>query len=345
MGAIVSKSTLHIPFLLLPLLLTIWGSVVFAEELTGVEAVTTLCETATIEPARSETLLLATPLAASRERHEYTVQRHHRLMQVYSVSLRADEFQFLPSEEGVITVDTFGPMGIFAGHHALDLGRAAALSFPVLEGQLDDIVAGYRSDQILLRLHFQLAALDNPVLSYCEAEEDGAVVIHGRLLAGELIDRGRGAVLVRAESERLRAHRIRFGVDTGVATEPRVTVISTTILDAPDIPDEVEYLTLESESVLLPCYLRALNLNGRLRGALVTQYHVDREGNVIQPTISIDAIGDSMVTGCAAAALQTIAIPRQDPEPAYGVRMTVIFSQIAPPTAPAPTGDESDGVE
>ena len=325
-----SKPTILISLLFLTA--TAWAGLVFAEELHGTEAAAALCETASIEPMRSETMLLSTPLALSHQRHEYTVQRLHRLMQVYSVVLQPHEYRFLPSDAGFMTVDTLEPLSIFSGSHSLDLGRAAALSFPVFEGQLDELIAGYRSDQILLRLHFQLAALENPLLSYCETRDDGVVVIHGRLLAGELVARGEGSVFARAGSERLRTHRIRFGIDVRVTTssppEPRVTVISTTVMDAPEAPDEVEYLTLESESVLLPCYLRGLNLNGRLRGALVMQYRVDREGNIIHPTIAIDAIGDPLVTGCASAALQTITVPRASPLVPYGARMTVIFSLV-----------------
>ena len=309
-----------------------WAGFAFAEELHGAEAANALCETASFEPARSEAMLLSTPLVQSRQRHEYVVQRLHRLMQVYSVLLQPSEYRFLPSDPDVMTVDTLEPLPIFSGSHALDLGSAASLSFPVFEGQLDELVAGYRSDQVLLRLHFQLAALENPLETYCETGADGVVVLHGRLLAGELVDRGESSVLARAENERLRTHRIRFGVDVRVSVssppEPRVTVISTTVTEGHGAPAEVEYLTLESESVLLPCYLRALNNNGRLRGALVTQYQVDHEGNLIHPTVAIDAIGDPLVTGCASAALQTIAVPRGSPRIPYGVRMTVIFSLV-----------------
>lgn len=267
------------------------------------------------------------PLVTARLRHDYVLQRHRRLTEVYSVTLDTSQYRFLPGEPTLLTVDTLSPFTLFGGAFELDLGPAAELAFPVGQAEAEELLAGYASDQTLLRLYFQLSALEDPGLSYC-SWVDGTLRIHGYLLGGELVSRPDERRLAWSQTERYSRVQVRLGFELRASVHAPMPAVEVTHLAFPRAapePDEAEVLRMEAESRAMPCYVRGLNRNGRLQGAVVVAYEIASDGRVSETTVTIDAVDQSVLTGCVLSALEGIVLPRQHPGQDYPVRMTIVF--------------------
>jgi hypothetical protein len=233
----------------------------------------------------------------------------------------------VPSEPGLLTVAAWSSFPLFDGLYELDLGNAPDFSFVVTDAAREMIEAGVASDQVQLRLFFHLISLDHPELAYCELTERGLTRIFGRLLAADLVGRFDEQPLAHAETERYQWSRVRFGIDAPERyqpPQPRVFITSTSFSTTDVAPSEAEAMRAEAEARLMPCYLRGLNHNGRLQGAMVVSLEVDSAGSVSAPTVTLDAIDQPLVTGCAVGALDRLPVPR-DRVRGFRVRMTVIF--------------------
>lgn len=268
------------------------------------------------------------PVLQTQRRHEYGETRNRRLLDVYSVTIDTSTYRFLPSEPSVLTVDTLEPFQLFGGVYWLELTGVANISFAVSDADREAIIAGFASDQILLSVHFNLASLDNPDEPFCRVGADDATIIIGQLLAAELLSRTSYESLARVETDRYRDQQIRLGsepTDDGASLLPSVLISATVFLSATPSEEEIALLEMEAETQLLPCYVRGLNVNGRLQGAIVLTYSVESDGSVSEPLISIDAIDEPHVTGCVMGNLEGMSIPRTQSGSSYQVRMTVIF--------------------
>ena len=289
-----------------------------------------LCRTAEATPPPTCAPDEADPVLRANRRREYSQERNRRLTDVYEVVLDTHEYHFLPSELGLITVATLRPFSLFGGVFALDLGESPDFSFGVSERQFDEIAAGVASDQVLLRLHFQLVSLDDPQRSYCEPGDGGTTRLLGRLIAAELLARQDQRALAQAETERYERTRVRFGFDVEVSLsyqppQPRVTVTSASF-SAPELSQaEAEVQRVEAEARMTPCYMQGLSRNGRLQGAMVVSYEVGTEGQVRDPSVTIDTIGHPTVSGCVVEALAGMPVRRSVAAGAYDARLTVIF--------------------
>ena len=309
-----------------------------------------LCDTSTYRNLAENTVMSASPMEAMRARHEYALTRHRRLMGVYAVTMRPRDYGFLPAPEDLLdsgnetlAIEATDPFQLFGGLFALNLARTSSIEFPV-GSDGSELRTAHGTDELLLRIYFQLSSMESPFDDYCRRNGDLQTIIDGRLLAAELVTRDEQVIAARIETPHLRSQRIQFSARLTVQSEPlvpRVLVTSTTVVEDAAEPDlraeldpteELEYLTLESESLLLPCYVRALASNGRLRGALVATYRVDEEGAVDRPIISIDAVGDERISTCVTDALDEIVLPRKGQSNSYGIRMTVVFSLDQPET-------------
>ena len=289
--------------------------------------VVTLCSTATPEPVSS--LLTQSPLDASRERHAYTIRRMDQVVDVHSVRMASAHFMTLPAEAGFFVIDTTEPLPALQGDVRLDLGPSTALAFSATPAEIEWLSTSHSEGLLELELYFRLASLDDTECTYCRSDEDGTITVDARLLSARLVDPQSKGVVAEVTTDRLfgpRVARDELGRPTRTSAPPRVEVVNATVLETPQSPDEVEYITLEAESALLECYVRGLEQNGGLRGAFVSVLSVTREGLISGPTLSIDAIGDAMLTACSRASLEAIAIPRRQPEPPYRVRLTVVFA-------------------
>lgn len=289
-----------------------------------------LCETnePIFTPDETDTDVNSDPVLQTQRRHEYAETRNRRLLDVYSITIDTSAYRFLPSEPSVLTVDTLEPFQLFGGVYRLELTGVANISFAVSDTEREAIIAGFASDQILLSVHFNLASLDNPDDPFCRDEGDDSVTIIGQLLAAELLSRTSYETLARLETERYRDQQIRLGVeptDDGAAPFPSVLISATVFLSTTPPDEEIGLLEMEAETQLLPCYVRGLNVNGRLQGALVLTYSVESDGSISEPLISIDAIDEPHVTGCVMGNFEGMSIPRSHPGASYQVRMTVIF--------------------
>lgn len=326
-------------------LLSAIGAPGMTQEIETVDHALSLCDTSTYRNLAENTVMSASPMEAMRARHEYALTRHRRLMGVYAVTMRPRDYGFLPATEDLLNsgddtlaIDAADPFQLFGGLFALNLARTSSIEFPVgSEGS--ELRTAHGADELLLRIYFQLSSMESPFDDYCRRNGDLQTIIDGRLLAAELVTRDEAVIAARIETPHLRSQRIQFSARLTVQSEPlvpRVLVTSTAVIEDESDPsaqqptEELEYLTLESESLLLPCYVRALASNGRLRGALVATYRVDEEGTVDRPAISIDAVGDERISTCVTDALDEIVLPRKGQSNSYGIRMTVVFSLDQP---------------
>ena len=289
-----------------------------------------LCESTepTFTPNGTDTDLVGDPVLQTQRRHEYAETRNRRLLDVYSITIDTSAYRFLPSEPSVLTVDTLEPFQLFGGAYGLELSGIANISFAVSDADRETIIAGFASDQILLSVHFNLASLDDPDEPFCRIGADDTITISGHLLAAELLFRTSYETLVRAETERYRDQQIRLGGEPtadGAAPFPSILISATVFLSTTPPDEEIGLLEMEAETQLLPCYVRGLNVNGRLQGAIVLTYSVESDGSVSDPLISIDAIDEPHLTGCVTGNFEDMSIPRSHPGSSYQVRMTVIF--------------------
>jgi hypothetical protein len=316
-----------IPILLLLVTASPFPALVVADEIRTPAQAETLCQTAPAELVAEGSGRPTDPVLQAHRYRDYSMTRYRRLTDVYAVLLDTNEFGFLPSEPGLLTVAVWSAFSLFDGLFELDLGNAPDFSFVVTDEQREAIEAGLASDQLRLRLYFHLISLDHPELAYCEVTDGGVTRILGRLLAADLIDRASEQPVAHAETERYQWSRVRFGIQTPESYQPprpRVTITSTSFSTTDVAPSEDEVLRAQAEARLMPCYLRGLNLNGRLQGAIVVSLEVDAGGLVSRPTITIDALDQPLVTGCAVGALDSLPVPVQGSR-SFRMRMTVIF--------------------
>jgi hypothetical protein len=313
---------------LLTLLVALPAGTALATHLSSPEHFADLCETSSRIPNVLEGTgeSVGDPLLEVLHRRDYAFSRYRRLLEVYHVTLDSRRFRFLPTEPGMLTVDMLDSLTVFMDVD-LNLGAAADLSFVLPQPECDDIQTGFDAEQVILRLYFHLSSLDDPDTDYCEVNDDGTLRLDGRLLAAELVSRTEGTVLAIHETDRLHRQRLRLGLDPFAidVIRPNVLIIATDFPTTEPPNLEARILQAEAEARLMPCYVQGLVIAGRLQGAAVLSYRVDREGAVWDPVVDIDVVGQEVLTGCIVSTLGRINLPRLNPGLAFDVRMTAIF--------------------
>ncbi|MCA9564675.1 MAG: hypothetical protein KC561_14365, partial [Myxococcales bacterium] len=256
-----------------------------------------ICETSAPELPEETTELEV--LDACRARSMYAVQLNQNLLDVYRAAAPGYRLTIMRQDSRFMDIDVSSPIPLFDSSILLDLGPTAELSFPLTEEEMQRVEDAQAAEDLVLQVSFVLAARDDSDLAYCVSDEM-TTTVSARLLTAELITRSSKTILASVETERFQRERVLLSAGSEERDLepplPRVIVSNVTRVGGMGSTDPAEwdveqtYLSTDLEGRALGCYSLGLQTNGRLQGALVTEFEITSDGAISSPQVLIDAL-------------------------------------------------------
>lgn len=188
-------------------------------------------------------------------------------------------------------------------------------------------------DGLELRVVFALDLPEGARTEVCRQDAEADALVVGVVpVRAELVDVLTDAVLGSTRTTFERAAAIRWDADVDGDTpglHPEAALTSLDVVGGDAIEDlDLEMLRYAAETVLLECYVRGLESNAQLRGALVLEFDVGGLESVVAPEVAIDALGSREVAACAVDAVSGMPwalVLGRAPQDGTRVRATLVL--------------------